>query len=498
MTATLDYVLQRGDPNATAIAVPGGAPVTYAKLRQQVEACADALAGAGIRRGDRVAFVLPNGLESIVLFLAAARAGSAAPLNPAYKESEFRFYLEDIGARVLVVPRGAGEAARKALPETAVLIEASVDQSGKVALESNGANRTRSHDLPGPDDEALVLHTSGTTSRPKQVPLRQRNLAFSAENIARTYKLTPLDVAMCVMPLFHIHGLMASTMATFYSGGTLVVPPAFDAMTFWPVVAEHGATWYSAVPTMHQMLLLRNRGERPSGSEHLRFIRSSSSALSSETMRQLESRFGAPVLEAYGMTEASHQMASNPLPPGQRRPGSVGRATGIKIGVMDEAGSVLKANMQGEVVIQGPGVIDAYANNPEANEKSFTGGWFRTGDEGVIDAAGYLSLVGRLKEMINRGGEKIAPREIDDVLLQHPAVAEAVAFGVPHSGWGEEVAAAVVLKGDATEKELIAFARQRLADHKVPRKLFVVQQIPRTPTGKIQRRAVAEALTLKA
>jgi acyl-CoA synthetase (AMP-forming)/AMP-acid ligase II len=497
MTATLDHVLQRGDPNASAVVVPGGARVTYAKLREQVEACADTLAGAGIRRGDRVAFVLPNGLESIVLFLAAASAGSAAPLNPAYKQSEFRFYLEDTGARALVVPRGGADAARKALPENAVLLEASVDPSGKVALETSRAASTRSRGAPGPDDEALVLHTSGTTSRPKQVPLRQRNLAFSAENIARTYRLMPLDVAMCVMPLFHIHGLMASTMATFYSGGTLVVPPAFDAMTFWAVVAEHRATWYSAVPTMHQMLLLRNRGERPGGSEYLRFIRSSSSALSSETMRQLESRFGAPVLEAYGMTEASHQMASNPLPPGQRRPGTVGRATGIKIGVMDEAGFVLKANTQGEVVIQGPSVIDAYANNPEANEKSFTGGWFRTGDQGVIDADGYLSLVGRLKEMINRGGEKIAPREIDDVLLQHPAVAEAVAFGVPHSGWGEEVAAAVVLKGDATEKELIAFARERLADHKVPRKLFVVQQIPRTPTGKIQRRAVAETLTLK-
>jgi oxalate---CoA ligase len=498
MTATLDYVLQRGDPNATAVAVPGGARVTYARLREQVEACADVLAAAGVRRQDRVALVLPNGLESIVLFLAAASAGSAAPLNPAYKESEFRFYLEDTGARALVVPRGKAEAARMALPEKVVLIEASVDESGKVSLESDGRGRPRSHEAPGPDDEALVLHTSGTTSRPKQVSLRQRNLSFSAENIARTYSLMPMDVALCVMPLFHIHGLMASTMATFYSGGTVVVPPAFDALTFWPVVAEHRATWYSAVPTMHQMLLLRNRGERPAGSEYLRFIRSSSSALSAETMRQLESRFGAPVLEAYGMTEASHQMASNPLPPGERRPGSVGRATGIEIGVMDEAGSLLASDTQGEVVIRGPSVIDAYANNPEANAKSFTDGWFRTGDQGVLDAGGYLSLVGRLKEMINRGGEKIAPREIDDVLLQHPAVVEAVAFGVPHSGWGEEVAAAVVLKAEASEKELIAFARERLADHKVPRKLFVVQQIPRTPTGKIQRRAVAETFTPKA
>jgi acyl-CoA synthetase (AMP-forming)/AMP-acid ligase II len=298
---------------------------------------------------------------------------------------------------------------------------------------------------------------------------------------------------MCVMPLFHIHGLMASTMATFSSGGTVVVPPGFDAMAFWPAVRDQGATWYSAVPTMHQMLLLRNRGERPAGAEKLRFIRSSSSALSPETMRQLESRFGAPVLEAYGMTEASHQMASNPLPPGERRPGTVGVETGIRIAVMGENARLAPADVPGEVVIMGPTVIDAYAKNPEANAVSFTDGWFRTGDQGFVDSDGYLSLVGRLKEMINRGGEKIAPREIDDVLLQHPAVAEVVAFGLPHPAWGEEVAAAVVLKSPATEKELIAFARERLADHKVPKKLYLVEQIPRTATGKIQRRSVAEA-----
>ena len=497
MTRTLNEVLERGDAADTAIAVPLGPRITYAELRAQVSSCADALARAGVGRRDRVALVFPNGIESIVLFLAAATAGSAAPLNPAYKENEFRFYLEDTAAKALVVPRGGAEAARKAMPPGVALIEASVDAAGRVSLETQApSDGPRSALPPGPDDEALVLHTSGTTSRPKQVPLRQRNLAYSAANIAGTYSLSPADVAMCVMPLFHIHGLMASTMATFYSGGTEVVPPGgFDAMTFWPALAEHHATWYSAVPTIHQMLLLRNRGERPAGSENLRFIRSSSSALSAETMRQLESRFGAPVVEAYGMTEASHQMASNPLPPGERRPGSVGRATGIEIGVMDDDGVLLSVGAPGEVAIKGPSVIDGYANNPEANAKSFTRGWFRTGDQGVLDAGGYLSLVGRLKEMINRGGEKIAPREIDDVLLKHPAVAEAVAFGTPHPRWGEEVAAAVVLKGDTSEKELIAFAREHLADHKVPRKLFLVDRIPRTATGKIQRRAVAEELT---
>jgi acyl-CoA synthetase (AMP-forming)/AMP-acid ligase II len=496
MGQTLDALLERGEGRHTAIAVPGGPQLTYAELRVEVARAASLLAAFGLGRGDRIALVLPNSAETIALFLAAARVGTAAPLNPAYKEDEFRFYLEDTGAKALVVARGVGEAARAAVPAGTPVIEAAFDAGGHIRLDAaQGHAETGEPAPPNGDDVALVLHTSGTTSRPKQVPLRQRNLAYSAENIARTYSLAPDDVALCVMPLFHIHGLMASTMATLASGGTVVVPAGgFDAMTFWPAAEQLGATWYSAVPTIHQMLLMRHRGERPPGSRKLRFIRSSSSALSPEVMRRLESSFGAPVLEAYGMTEASHQMASNPLPPAERKPGTVGRETGIRVGVMDEHGRLLAAAEQGEVVIQGPSVIDAYANNPEANAKSFTDGWFRTGDQGVLDADGYLSLIGRLKEMINRGGEKIAPREIDDVLLQHPSVGEAVAFGLPHERWGEEVAAAVVLKGEASEKDLLAFARERLADYKVPRKLFIVERIPRTATGKIQRRAVADAL----
>ena len=495
---TLLDLLEHGTPDAPALVVPGGVSMTYRALREQVSMAADGLAQFGLGRGDRIALVLPNSAEAIVLFLAASAVGAAAPLNSAYKEDEFRFYLEDTGARALVVPPGQGEPARRALRSGIPLIEAAIDHRGRLVLESEARRDTsRSASQQHGDDVALVLHTSGTTSRPKLVPLRQRNLCSSAATIARTYGLSTDDVSLCVMPLFHIHGLMASTMATFMSGGTLVVPPKFDPMMFWPVAKEHGATWYSAVPTMHQMLLMRNRGERPAGAENLRFIRSSSSALSPETMRQLEARFGAPVLEAYGMTEASHQMASNPLPPGDRRAGTVGIGTGVRIAIMDEQGSLLRQGAHGEVVIQGPSVIDGYANNPEANANSFTDGWFRTGDQGLLDPGGYLSLIGRLKEMINRGGEKIAPREIDEVLLQHPAVGEAVAFGAPHEAWGEEVVAAVVLKGEATEKELIAFAREHLADYKVPKKLFIVESIPRTATGKIQRRSVAATLNPK-
>ena len=495
---TLNGLLAHGAPDAVAIAIPGGPELTYRRLRAVVEQTADRLAELGLRRGDTIAFVLPNSVETVVLFLAAATVGRAAPLNPAYKEEEFRFYLDDTGARALVLRKGMSEPARRALPDGVALIEADVAPDGGVHLSATGRHTgASSATVPDPDDVALVLHTSGTTSRPKQVPLRHRNLHFSALNIAATYGLSPSDVAFCVMPLFHIHGLMASTMATLSSGGTVVVPPKFDPMTFWAELEHHHATWYSAVPTIHQMLLMRNRGERPPGAGRLRFIRSSSSALSPETMHHLESRFGAPVLEAYGMTEASHQMASNPLPPAERRAGTVGRQTGIEIAIMAEDDSLLAPGEDGEVVIRGSSVIDGYANNAEANATSFASGWFRTGDQGRMAADGYLSLVGRLKEMINRGGEKIAPREIDEVLLQHPAVGEAVAFGTPHEQWGEEVAAAVVLKGEATEKDLLAFARERLADYKVPRRLFIVDEIPRTATGKIQRRSVAAALNEK-
>jgi len=300
------------------------------------------------------------------------------------------------------------------------------------------------------------------------------------------------------MPLFHVHGLVASTLSTLLSGGTVVVPARFNPLAFWRTVRDHRATWYSAVPTIHQLILARaGSGTKPAGAESLRFVRSCSAPLPVETGAKLEALFGAPVLEAYGMTEASHQMASNPLPPRVRKFGTVGAATGIQIGIMTETGQLLRAGQKGEVVIQGPSVIQAYENNLEANAKSFVEGWFRTGDEGVLDNDGYLRLTGRIKELINRGGEKIAPREVDDVLLTHPAVSEAVCFGIAHPTWGEEVAAAVVLREPATEADLLAYCRERLADFKRPKKLYLVDTIPRTATGKVQRLNVAAALAGK-
>jgi acyl-CoA synthetase (AMP-forming)/AMP-acid ligase II len=498
MPTTLFDLLTPAPAGQTAIILPDqNIRITYGALRSQVESVAGALAAFGIRPGDRIGMALPNGLPTIVGFLAASMAGTAAPLNPAYKEDEFRFYLDDTRARVLLLPPDGADEARRAAGDDVRVLTIGMDAAGVVSLAGLQSGPITP---PKVDDVALILHTSGSTGRPKRVPLSHANLSISAANVARSYGLTSTDVSLCVMPLFHVHGLVASTLATLSTGGTVVVPGKFNPLSFWRVARDHGVTWYSAVPTLHQLLLARAEagGARPAGAEKLRFIRSCSASLPPPVMHDLEERFGAPVLEAYGMTEAAHQMASNPLPPGQRKPGSVGRGTDVRVSIMDANGKHLGPGERGEVVIQGPNVIKGYESNPEANATSFVDGWFRTGDQGFLDADGYLTLVGRLKELINRGGEKVSPREIDEVLLAHPAVAEAVCFGVPHPTWGEEVAAAVVLRDTATESELLAFCRERLSDFKRPKQIHITDAIPRTATGKIQRRIVAEAYSKKA
>jgi acyl-CoA synthetase (AMP-forming)/AMP-acid ligase II len=506
---TLIELLDRNPAEKTAVILPeSNIHVSYGELRQQVRGVADQLAAAGVARGDRVGIALPNGLPMVVALLAAATAGTAAPLNPAYKEEEFRFYLDDTNASVLLLPPDGVEEARRAAGQRVQILHASLDGGPKKFVlhpeHTNDQRRATLSESPHfapatPDDVALVLHTSGSTGRPKRVPLTHANLTISAANVARGYALGPDDVSMCVMPLFHVHGLVASTLATFASGGTVILPAKFNPLSFWRIARDHGMTWYSAVPTLHQLLLARaadpTAGRRLPGTEKVRFIRSCSAALPPRVMHALETAFGAPVLEAYGMTEAAHQMATNPLPPAIRKPGSVGLGAQVRISIMDANGRHCKAGERGEVVIQGPNVIRGYENNPEANKAAFVDGWFRTGDRGYLDVDGYLHLVARIKELINRGGEKISPREIDDVLLAHPAVAEAVSFGVPHGTWGEEVAAAVVVRQAVDEHELLEYCKHHLADYKRPKQIHITDAIPRTATGKVQRGVVAKVYT---
>jgi acyl-CoA synthetase (AMP-forming)/AMP-acid ligase II len=491
---TLLDVLHFADSH-TAIVVPEvGIRVTYDLLRQQVLAMADCLASAGIRRGDRVATILPNGLPAIVSFLAASIAGTAAPLNPAYPYEEFLFFLQDTNARLVICPRVGAEEARSAAADLNIpVFSVEMNPNGTVRLVN--APKGSSATPPSADDIALILHTSGSTGRPKRVPLRHFNLAVSAANIANAYTLSEEDVSLCIMPLYHIHGMMASALATLLSGGVVVIPTKFNALTFWRTVKEFGATWYSGVPTMHKLLLARTR-EKPAEAGTLRFIRSCSAPFSAETIHKMEEVFGVPFVEAYGMTEASHQMTSNPLPPRLRKPGSVGVGTGIRISVIDSDGNHLGMDQRGEVVIQGANVFRGYENNPEANASSFVHGWFKTGDQGYLDSDCYLHLTGRIKDIVIRGGENIAPHEVDEVLLKHPAIAGAVTFGFSHPTLGEEVAAAVVLHepGSENETSIMDYCREHLAEYKCPKKIYFVESIPTTGTGKIRRRAVASAV----
>ena len=480
----------------TAIIVPEtGVQVTYESLCHQVLAMADALVSVGIQRGDRVAIALPNGLQSIVSFLAASIAGIAAPLNPGYPYEEFLFFLRDTNASTLLCPPAGAELARRAATDLKIPVF-SVEMTDKGIVHLPDAPSGGKATEPSADDVALILHTSGSTGRPKRVPLRHSNLAVSAANIASTYSLSEKDVSLCIMPLFHVHGLIGSAISTLLSGGALVLPTRFNALTFWRTVKEHKVTWYSGVPTMHQLLLAR-ANHKPAETVTLRFMRSCSAPISAEVSHRIEETFGVPFVEAYGMTEASHQMTSNPLPPGVRKAGSVGVGTGVKISILDKRGNHLGKNERGEVAIQGAGVFRGYENNPEANAEVFCKDWFRTGDQGYLDEDCYLHLTGRIKDIIIRGGENIAPQDVDEVLLRHPAVAAAVTFGCSHPTLGEEVAAAVVLReaDSTTESALIRHCRGHLAEYKCPKKIYIVKGIPLTATGKISRRSVAEALT---
>lgn len=494
----LNLMMQNGDPGTPALMAPDYPTLTYQQLYDNVVALAARLNSFGLGRSDRIAIAMANGPQMIITFFAAATCGTAAPLNPKYKQEEFAFYYEDTQAKALITLPNTLEAAHAAVTPEMVIINADTQTDGTLIFEAmSETHPAQAIELAQSDDVAMILHTSGTTSRPKRVPIRHRNLAASAHNITTTYDLTSDDRALCVMPLFHIHGIVASMLATLASGGTIVCPTGFNALEFWSWLATYRPTWYSAVPTMHQMLLTRaERNRAVIEANPLRFIRSSSAPLPPVVLERLEATFSAPVLESYGMTEATHQMTSNPLPPNTHKAGTVGYGFGVEVGIMDEAGTLLPSGDKGEVVVRGNNVVDGYENNPEANATAFVDGWFRTGDQGFLDEDGYLTLTGRLKELINRGGEKISPLEIDDVLLRHPAVAEALAFAVPHKTLGEEVNAAVVLKNEATEQELREHCAQSLAEFKVPRTIHILESIPRGATGKLQRITMAKQLNL--
>ena len=496
LTAQADRI-----PEGIAIAAPGCPPLTYRKLCDHINNVVETLNAMGLGRNDRIGIVLPNGPEMAVAFLAVASCATSAPLNPAFREAEFDFYLSDLKVKALLIRSEMDSPARVVAQSRRVpvieLVPSIGLEAGLFRLEGDVCSDAAQGGIARPDDIALVMHTSGTTSRPKLVPLTQTNICVSANNHRVTLGLKAGDCCLNVMPLFHIHGLISAVLSSALAGASVVCTPGPDMSRFFKWLEEFTPTWYTASPTIHQKIL-EHASSNPNAISNcpLRFIRSAAASLPPRVMADLEYVFNTSVVESYGMTEAAAQITSNSLPPGKRTPGSVGVPAGPKVAIMDEAGNLMPQDQIGEVVIRGANVTAGYENNPPANRNAFTNGWFRTGDQGRFDSGGYLFITGRLKEIINRGGEKIAPREVDEVLLAHPAVTQAITFAVPHPTLNEDVAAAVVIQEQtsATELELREFAFSRLADYKVPSKFVIVDDIPKGPTGKLQRIGLAEKL----
>ncbi|QNP74235.1 non-ribosomal peptide synthetase [Streptomyces roseirectus] len=499
----LDRLLREQDarrPKAPAILAPGLPALTYRALLRQAERTARDLAAAGVARTDRVAIALPGGPCAATALVAVARAATAAPLDPAGRAREFDALFTDMDVRAVLVQRGTdSHAAAVARAQGRLVVELVPDAggaAGEFALVPDTPAPAPDPRTGDPDDTAFLMHTSGTTGRPKLVPQSHALVCASARNIAASLDLGEADRCLNVLPLFHGHGLMSPLLATLWAGASVVCPPAFDAAAFPDWLRTFEPTWYTAVPAIHQAVAGVLAGHPDARSAGLRFVRSASAPFPERLREALEEATGAVVIDSYGMTEACSIITSNPLPPRARKPGSVGVSVGNELAVRGEDGTFLPPGEEGEIVLRGETVISRYDDNPEADAKAFTDGWFGTGDSGYLDEDGYLFLTGRLKEIINRGGTKVSPVEVDEVLLAHPDVVEAAAFPLPHATLGEEVAAALVLAPGAhpTDEALHDFLAARLAEPKIPRRLFRVERIPRTSTGKIQRSGLAAHL----
>jgi acyl-CoA synthetase (AMP-forming)/AMP-acid ligase II/acyl carrier protein len=488
--------------HAAAIVAPGRSPLSYGRLREQRNEVVKTLGELGIGENQRVALVIPNGPEMAAAFASVASSTTCAPLNPDYQFDEFDFYLSNLKASALIVQSGTGAPAIAAAQKHSIpvieLMPEVEGPAGSFSLIVTGVSSVGRSSFAGPDDNALVLHTSGTTSRPKMVALTHSQLLASAANIAASLQLTDRECCLNVMPLFHVHALVGALLASMMVGSTVVCAPGFDDEKFFDWLEEYRPTWYTAVPTIHQAILSCAEAKPGLVERHrLRFIRSCSAPLPTIVSRQLEGLFRVPAIEAYGMTEAAHQIASNPLPPKERKAGSVGLPTGTEVGVMDDNGRLISGGKVGEIVIHGATVIAGYVNGEEGHQENFTDGWFRTGDQGYLDNDGYVYLTGRLKEIINRGGEKVSPREIEEVLLNHPEIAQAVAFRVPHPTLGDDGAAVVVLRdrSELTGSSIREYLLERMVEFKVPGKVFIVDEIPESATGKVNRSELSERFT---
>ena len=474
--------------------------LSYGEFKIFNEKISRQLAATNIINSDRAAIVLPNGPLMASSFLSISSYMSAAPLNPSYKQEEFEFYLDDLKPKFLLVePNSKSLAVIAAKNLNIPVFEMKISDNQPLGTFELFDKET-DYKNPNDYDEALVLHTSGTTSRPKIVPLSNLNIFTSAVNISKSLKLTADDHCLNIMPLFHIHGLIAVLSASAKVGASVCASNGFNALKFLDLAETQNITWYSGVPTMHQAILLRAQKNSDKAKKlNLRFIRSSSASLPPAIFEQLNDIFQTPVIEAYGMTEATHQMASNPLPPAIQKPGLVGMPAGPEICIMNDKNEKLSQGEIGEICIKGNNVTNGYENNPEANKQSFVNDWFRTGDEGFFDEDGYLKISGRLKEIINKGGEKISPLEVDNILMDFPPIDQALCFGYKDKMLGEDIAVAIKLKENksCTEDDIKSYANEKLAKFKIPKKIFIVEDIPKGATGKLQRIGLAKKFGLE-
>ena len=452
-----------------------------------------------IKRTDTLAIVLENGPDFITSFLSVINTCIAAPLNPSYTEGEFNFYFKDLKPKALITNFSKDHPSLNIAKKYKIKI-INIEKHRFLIEKKHLNKKVIKPWISNNKDLALILHTSGTTSKPKMVALSHYNLIKSAKNISSALKLTAKDKNIILMPSFHIHGIIASILAPLYKGGKVVALPKFNVLSFYQHLSNHKPTWFTAVPTMLQSIIDRSKNNsKIIKDSNLKFIRSSSASLPVKTLKELEKVFNVPLIESYGMTEATHQMTTNLLPPFKRKSGSVGLAVGLKVKVVDNNFVPLPNEKEGEIIIKGESVFKGYLANNSANKTSFSKGWFRTGDLGYFDKDGCLFISGRIKEIINRGGEKISPKEIDEVFIKHPKISKVITFSIKHDKLGEDVALAVVLrdKQKLNKSDIKDFAKNKLAPFKIPRNIYFLKDIPVGATGKIQRIGLAKKLGLE-
>jgi acyl-CoA synthetase (AMP-forming)/AMP-acid ligase II len=462
----------REDADRTFISEPNtGRALTFGELARSMSDVADELRRKSFRKRDTVALSFHNGIEAVIAFMGVVCSGGiAVPLNPDGAKRETDFILDSSGARFLL----------SASPDPA-----------RPDIAPCAPRPSEKEEIP--EDMALLLYTSGTTGMPKGVVLTHRNLISECSNIAAAHALSKDDRALCLLPLHHINGLVVTLLAPLYAGCEVVMPPKFSASSFWEWTVRRSVKWFSAVPTIFSILLSRTSEIEAEGNS-LRFARSASAPLPEATLCEFERRFGVPVIESYGISEGCSQITSNPLPPATHKPGSAGIPFGNEIKIFNDAGGEAEAGTIGEVAVRGDNISPGYFKSPDVTAESFKEGWFLTGDLGRFDKDGYLFLHGRKKELINRAGEMISPREIDEILYSFPGVESAASVGVPHALYGEEVVAFVRTRGGISihEEEIRKFCGDKVSGFKIPKRIYGIDDFPKGPSGKIQRRKLVE------